>query len=106
MFEGFLDTIQQRIASAFSGVVSGVADYFYISEWFAIVLAIILACFVIGFFFSHPWVRAFLGFVVWGGVAFLVGMTIMFKHMRGRPKVPPPKPPPVERPRDDWWKFP
>lgn len=103
MFEGILDSIQKRIADTFSGVVSGVADFFYISEWFAIGLVIILVCVAIGFFFTHPWVRACLGFVVWGVVAFLAGMVIMFKHARGKPKVDPPKPSPPPREREWHW---
>lgn len=105
MFEGVLDSIQKRITDTFSGVVQGVSDFFYISEWFAVGLVIILACVAIGFFFTHPWVRACLGFVVWGVVAFLMGMVLMFNHMRKKRKVEPPKPPPPPRNRDEGWHW-
>lgn len=105
MFEGILDSIQKRIVDTFSGVVSTVSDFFYISEWFAIGLVIILACVAIGFFFTHPWVRACLGFVVWGVVTFLAGMVIMFKHAREKQKVEPPKPPKPPPPREREWHW-
>lgn len=104
MFEGILDSIQKRIADTFSGAINGISEFFYISEWYTIVFVLLLVLFAIGFFFSHPWVRACLGFVAWGAITFLVGMTIMFRYMRGHRKVEPPKPPPA-REREDGWKW-
>lgn len=78
MISEILDNIQQRIA----GVFSGVSEFLYISEWYTIVGVVILICFAIGFFFSHPWIRAALGYIVSVLIAFLVGMTLMFSRSR------------------------
>jgi len=99
MINEFLDSIQQRI----SGVFNGVVDFFYIAEWGTIVFAVVATCVLLALFFTHPVIRACLGFIAWGAVTLFVGMVMMFRHDREKKKVEPTPRPQVAKSRDDHW---
>jgi Na+/H+-translocating membrane pyrophosphatase len=106
-FLGILDDVQKRITDAVSGAFNSVVDFFYIAEWGTIVFVVVAICVLLALFFTHPVIRATLGFIAGGAIAFFAGMVLMFKRDREK-KVPPPKPKPIPPKQDpgDWWRFP
>lgn len=78
MIKEFLDSIQQRIVDAFSGL----AEFVYLAEWYTLGAIVLAVCLVIGYFFNFSWVRAFLGFVVLCFGAFLAGLQVMANHAK------------------------
>jgi hypothetical protein len=78
MIKEFLDSIQQRIVDAFSGL----SEFVWLAEWYMLGAGILVTCLVVGYFFNFQWVRALLGFVVLSFGAFLAGLQVMANHAR------------------------
>lgn len=78
MIKEFLDSIQQRIVDAFSGL----SEFVYLAEWYTLGAIVLAVCLVVGYFFNFAWVRASLGFVVLAFGAFIAGLQVMANHAR------------------------
>jgi len=95
MINEFFDALTQRIAGLFAPLF----DYLYLGGWYVALVALIVVCGIIGWFFDFKWVKVVLGVVVLIAGAFVAGGTTMLKHMR---KEPPPAPPRAPKPDDKW----
>jgi hypothetical protein len=78
MIKEFLDSIQQRVVDAFSGL----AEFVYLAEWYILGFVVLIVALVAGYFFNFPWVRAVLGFIVLAFGSFLAGLQVMANHAK------------------------
>lgn len=104
MIQEFTHSVLTAIGSWFGGLFSGLADYAYIGEWWAVAAAILVGCLLVGFFLPWNWARAVLGFIAWTAIVAAWAATRVWLRMRRRAAEKPPEPLP-ERP--EWpWKWP
>lgn len=78
MIKEFLDSIQQRIVDAFSGL----AEFVYLAEWYTLLGVVLLAAMVIGYFLPFKWVRAGLGMIVLLMAATVAGVQAASNHFK------------------------
>lgn len=78
MIKELLDSVQQRIVDAFSGL----SEFVYLAEWYLLGFVILAIALVVGYFFNFSWVRSFLGFIVLAFGAFLAGLQVMANHAK------------------------
>lgn len=83
IYEGILDSVQQR----FSDALSGMADFWYLVSWDVIGAALFLAAGALTWFFGGlpivgKWIRGLGGIAVLLYVAFRIGLQVMANHVR------------------------
>lgn len=75
-----LDEIWRRIAAFFAPWL----DWLFVAEWWALLLAFIALCLLVGYFAQFRWVRAILGILILIATAFVAGGTEMYRHIKRR----------------------
>lgn len=83
MIKDFLDSIQQRIVDAFSGVL----ELAYLAGWYGIGVALLLGTLALSWFFGGlpvvgKWIRGIGGIAVLLFGAFLAGLQVMYNHSK------------------------
>lgn len=79
MVAEILDEIGRRVAAFFAPYRDGI----YLAEWWAMLLALIAICMLIGYFAQFKWVRAVLGILILIASAFVAGGMEMYRHIKG-----------------------
>ncbi len=83
MIKEFLDSVQQRVIDAFSGL----SEFVFLAGWYAVGIALLLGTLALSWFFGGlpvigKWIRGIGGVVVLLFGAFLAGLQVMANHAK------------------------
>jgi uncharacterized membrane protein len=82
MLDQAIAEIAQHLSGWFHGWFDPIRDWLFVAEWWALLLAFIALCLLIGYFAQFRSVRAVLGILILIASAFVAGGTEMYRHIK------------------------